>query len=79
LRAFDSAELDLSGRSRKTQLESAARKKARIAVVIDAATPGTIEWHDLRERTERRVQEDHLEIFARDAHDEENESEENSR
>ena len=79
LREFDSAEVDLSGRSRKTQLESAAKKKARIAVVIDAATPGTIEWHDLRERTERRVQEDHLEIFARDAHDEENESEENSR
>jgi histidyl-tRNA synthetase len=79
LRAIDSAEVDLSGRSRKTQLESAAKKKARIAVVVDAATPGTIEWHDLRERTERRVQEDHLAIFAHDAHGEDNESEENSR
>ncbi|HKW14317.1 MAG TPA: histidine--tRNA ligase [Candidatus Krumholzibacteria bacterium] len=79
LRTVDSAELDLSGRSRKTQLESAAKKKARIAVVIDAATPGTIEWHDLRERTERRVQEDHLGVFAHDAHGEENESEENSK
>jgi hypothetical protein len=58
--------VDLSGRSRKTQLESAAKKKARIAVVVDAASPGVVEWHDLRDRTERRVQEDHLEIFARD-------------
>jgi histidyl-tRNA synthetase len=79
LRAFDSAEVDLSGRSRKTQLESASKKKARIAVVLDAATPGTIEWHDLRGRTERRVQEDHLGVFAQDAHGEENESEENSK
>ena len=79
LRALDSAELDLSGRSRKTQLEFAAKKKARIAVVVDAATPGTIEWHDLRGRTERRVQEDHLGVFANDAHNEENESEENSK
>jgi histidyl-tRNA synthetase len=66
LRRLASAEVDLSGRSRKTQLESAAKKKARIAVVVDAASPGVVEWHDLRDRTERRVQEDHLEIFARD-------------
>lgn len=79
LRQFGSAEADLSGRSRKTQLESAAKKKARIAVVVDAATPGTIEWHDLRARTERRVQEDHLSVFAHDAHDGEKESEENSK
>jgi histidyl-tRNA synthetase len=76
LREIDSAEVDLSGRSRKTQLESASKKKSRVAVVIDAATPGTIEWHDLRGRTERRVQEDHLGVYAHDAHDEENESEE---
>jgi histidyl-tRNA synthetase len=69
LRALGSAEVDLSGRSRKTQLEAAAKKKARIAVVVDAASPGTLEWHDLRARTERRVQEDHLEVFARDACD----------
>lgn len=69
LRALGSAEVDLSGRSRKTQLEAAAKKKARIAVVVDAASPGTLEWHDLRGRTERRVQEDHLEVFARDARD----------
>jgi histidyl-tRNA synthetase len=79
LRTLDSAEVDLSGRSRKTQLESAAKKKARVAVVVDGATPGVIEWHDLRERTERRVQEDHLEVFARDTHGGETESEENSK
>ncbi len=66
LRRFGPAEADLSGRSRKTQLESAAKKKARIAVVVDDAAPGIIEWHDLRARTERRVQEEQLEVFARD-------------
>jgi len=79
LREVDSAEVDLSGRSRKTQLESASKKKARIAIVVDAATPGIIEWHDLRDRTERRVQEDHLSVFAHDAHDGEKESREDSK
>lgn len=79
LRSLDSAEVDLSGRSRKTQLESASKKKARVAVVVDAATPGIIEWHDLKDRTERRVQEDHLDVFARDAHAGENDTEENSK
>lgn len=80
LRAFGPAEVDLSGRSRKTQLEAAAKKKARVAVVVDHAAPGVVEWHDLRERTERRVQEDHLEVFARDARGDASEStEENSR
>ncbi|HET6350116.1 MAG TPA: histidine--tRNA ligase [Candidatus Krumholzibacteria bacterium] len=67
LRDVAPAEVDLSGRSRKTQLEAAAKKKAHVIVVVDDATPGTVEWHDLRARTERRVQEDHLDAFARDA------------
>ena len=44
-----------------------------------AKTPGIIEWHDLRDRTERRVQEDHLSVFAHDAHDGEKESREDSK
>lgn len=67
LRAFGTAEVDLSGRSRKTQLESAAKKKARVALVVDTVSADMLEWHDLRTRTERRVQEDHLVEFARDA------------
>jgi histidyl-tRNA synthetase len=65
LREFAPAEADVSGRSRKTQLESAAKKKARVAVVVDAAAPGIVEWHDLRARTERRVEENQLDAFAR--------------
>jgi len=67
LRSFDSAEVDVSGRSRKTQLEAAAKKKARVAVVVDAASPGVVEWHDLRARTDHRVPENELEAFAREA------------
>ncbi|HEX6790717.1 MAG TPA: histidine--tRNA ligase [Candidatus Krumholzibacteria bacterium] len=69
LRAIAPAEADLSGRSRKTQLEAAAKKKARVAVVVDESAPGALEWHDLRARTETRVDEDRLEAFARTAHD----------
>ena len=55
LRATGSAQVDLSGRSRKTQLEAAAKQKARVAVVVDATTPGEMEWHDLGTRTHTRV------------------------
>ena len=65
LRGFGSAQVDLSGRSRKTQLEAAARKKARVAVVVDAGSPGVVEWHDLAARAEARVAEDGLEAQAR--------------
>jgi len=67
LRAFGAAEVDFSARSRKTQLEAAAKKKALVAVVVDAVTPGVVEWHNLRDRSERRVQEETLDVFARDA------------
>jgi histidyl-tRNA synthetase len=66
LRAVAPAEVDLSGRSRKTQLEAAGKKKARVAVVVDAAAPGQVEWLDLRARSEQRVDENQLEAFARE-------------
>ena len=65
LRSIGSAEVDLSGRSRKTQLEAAAKKKARVAVVVDPADPDAVAWHDLRTRKERRVERPDLEVFAR--------------
>jgi histidyl-tRNA synthetase len=67
LRALGSTELDLSGRSRKTQLESAGKRRARVALVVDAGAPDVVDWHDLRARTERRVPEGQLEALARDA------------
>ncbi len=67
LRAFSSAEVDVSGRSKKTQLEAAAKKKARVAVVVDASVPDSIEWHDLAKRVETRVVFAHLAGHARAA------------
>jgi histidyl-tRNA synthetase len=55
LREFGSVELDVSGRSRKTQLEAAAKKRARVAVVVDAADPDAMAWHDLAKCVETRV------------------------
>ncbi len=54
LREFGSVELDVSGRSVKTQLEAAGKKKARVAVVVDAAGP-EVAYHDLAARTDAKV------------------------
>jgi histidyl-tRNA synthetase len=67
LRATGSAQVDLSGRSRKTQLEAAAKLKARVAVVVDAASAGDVEWHDLGTRAHARVAEAQLAAYARAA------------
>jgi histidyl-tRNA synthetase len=61
------ATVDLSGRSHKKQLESAQKSDARVAVVVDAGHPGTIQWHDLKHKTERAVDESDLAEFARRA------------
>lgn len=64
LRAFGSVELDVSGRSQKTQLEAASKKKARVAVLIDASG-AEVAWHDLATREEVRVAFAALEAHAR--------------
>jgi histidyl-tRNA synthetase len=53
LRAFGSVELDVSGRSQKTQLEAASKKKARVAVLVDDGPD--VAWHDLAARSQVRV------------------------
>jgi len=65
LRAFGSVELDVSGRSKKTQLEAASKKHARVAIVLDASELDTVAWHDLASRKEARVAFDVLEAHAR--------------
>ena len=71
---------ELPWRQREITFDAAFPQRVDlIAIVVDAATPGIIEWHDLRDRTERRVQEDHLSVFAHDAHDGEKESREDSK
>jgi histidyl-tRNA synthetase len=67
LRELDNAQVDLSGRSRKTQIESAMKSGARAAVVVDAARPGEVVWHDLQLKTESVVAEGDLAAFARRA------------
>jgi histidyl-tRNA synthetase len=64
LRRFGSAQVDLSARSRKTQLEAARKKKARVAVVVDEQTAGAVDWIDLSARTEARVADGGLEAHA---------------
>lgn len=67
LRATGTTQVDLSGRSRKTQLEAAARQKARVAVVVDAAAQAEVEWHDLAKRTVERFGDPELAARARAA------------
>jgi histidyl-tRNA synthetase len=67
LRRLGRAEVDLSGRARRTQLEAAQKKRARVAVVVDAQAPAAVEWVDLSARTEARVAEDGLEAHAQEA------------
>jgi histidyl-tRNA synthetase len=64
LREFGNVEVDVSGRSQKTQLESASKKKARAAVVVDASGP-EVTYHDLAARTEVKVALDALREQAR--------------
>lgn len=64
LRKSGSVEVDVSGRSQKTQLEAASKKKARVAVLVDATGP-EVAWHDLATRGEVRVALAALEAHAR--------------
>jgi histidyl-tRNA synthetase len=64
LRALGSTEVDFSGRSRKTQLESAAKKRARFAIVVDAVDPDQVVWHDVSSRAESRVPDARVAAFA---------------
>ncbi len=65
LRAFGGAEVDVSGRSKKTQLEAASKRKARVAVVVDANDLDALAWHDLAKRSETRVEWKQLSAHAR--------------
>ncbi len=66
LREIGSAELDVSGRSQKTQLEAARKKKARFAVLVDASSSDLI-WHDLSSRSQNSIGFDELVKYARNA------------
>jgi histidyl-tRNA synthetase len=67
LRALDGAQVDLSDRSRKKQIESAMKSGARAAVVVDDDRPGEVVWHDFKLKTETTVAEADLAAFAKRA------------
>jgi histidyl-tRNA synthetase len=55
LRQSGKAETDLSGRSVKKQLQAAAKKGARCAVVVSSEHTGTVLWKDLAKHTEEQI------------------------
>ncbi|MCK4774850.1 MAG: histidine--tRNA ligase [Candidatus Krumholzibacteria bacterium] len=55
LRKTGNAEVDLSGRSVKKQLQSAGRKGARVAVVIASDHGDAVVWKDLKKHTEETI------------------------
>jgi histidyl-tRNA synthetase len=63
LRGLGNTEVDVSGRSKKTQLEAASKKGARVVVVVDQAQLN-ITWVDLATRVEESVSLEKLALFA---------------
>ncbi|HEU4928677.1 MAG TPA: histidine--tRNA ligase [Candidatus Krumholzibacteria bacterium] len=63
LRELGSVELDVSGRSVKTQLGAAAKKNAPVAIIVDAIGPEVV-YHDMSARTDVKVAFDALREYA---------------
>jgi len=64
LRRFGGAQVDLSGRSRKKQVQAAEKSPARFAVIVDEADAESTTWRDLAGRSETSVADADLESFA---------------
>jgi len=67
LRTCGNAEVDLSGRSAKKQLQAAGKKRARFAVVVASDRGDTVLWKDLVNHTEDDIAEQSLADHARSA------------
>ena len=55
LRRVANAEVDLSGRSVKKQLQAGGKKRARYAVVVSSEYGDTVLWKNLTDHTEERI------------------------
>ena len=55
LRRVGNAEVDLSGRSVKKQLQAGGKKRARYAVVVSSEYGDTVLWKNLADHTEERI------------------------
>jgi histidyl-tRNA synthetase len=65
LRAYGNVEVDASARALKTQLKSAEKKGARVAVIVDAESPDQVKWKDMETRTQVAVEDSRLGSFAK--------------
>ena len=64
LRPRGAAQVDLSGRSRKKQIQVAEKSGARYAVIVDESDPRQVTWRDLTSHTETAVDDGDLGRFA---------------
>jgi histidyl-tRNA synthetase len=64
LRAFGKVEVDATGRTLKKQLKNAERQGAKVALIVDSATPGQIKWKDMAKREQHEVDDERLLEFA---------------
>jgi histidyl-tRNA synthetase len=55
VRPFGGAQVDLSGRSRKKQVQVAEKSGARVAVIVDEGDAAAVTWRDLSTHTEDAV------------------------
>lgn len=74
LRRLGNTELDLSGRSRKKQLQSAEKKHARFAVVVESSLASRLTVRDIPARRDDEITEESLTAYLRGRMDGEKES-----
>ena len=65
LRAFGRVELDASMRALKTQLRQAERRGARVAVIVESASPRGVKWKDMVKREQIEIEDDRLAGYAK--------------
>ncbi len=63
LRALGNTEIDLSGRSKKKQLQAAEKKHARYAIVADSASAGRLTVRNLALRRDEDVSDEALAVY----------------
>jgi histidyl-tRNA synthetase len=66
LRKLGAVEVDASMRAVKTQLRQAERTGARIAVIVESASPLHVKWRDMANREQIDVEDARLFDFARE-------------
>jgi histidyl-tRNA synthetase len=66
LRAVGKVEVDPSMRALKTQLRQAEKQGARVAVIVESASPHHVKWKDMSKREQFDVEDGRLLEFAKE-------------